>query len=124
LPGRSHALVDGDVATLEEITSDDCTHVDTGGGIRDNGPAGLSMGGGLAQAGKSMKLVYYAMGKTDFLYASAAPTLAMLEKCGVKPVYRESGDGHTWINWSPSDIRKLAENKGSDPLAKRIGRQV
>jgi hypothetical protein len=32
--------VDGDVATLDEITSDDYTHVDTGGGIRDNGPAG------------------------------------------------------------------------------------
>jgi enterochelin esterase-like enzyme len=53
----------------------------------------------LAQSGKSMKLVYYAMGKTDFLYASAAPTRSMMEKYGIKPVYNESDGGHTWINW-------------------------
>lgn len=32
---RSRALVDGDVTTLDEITADDYTHVETGGGIRD-----------------------------------------------------------------------------------------
>lgn len=53
----------------------------------------------LTQAGKSMRLVYYAMGKTDFLYASAAPTRAMMEKYGMKPVYNESEGGHVWINW-------------------------
>ncbi len=53
----------------------------------------------LTQAGKSMKLVYYAMGKTDFLYASAAPTRSMLEKYGMRPVYNESEGGHVWINW-------------------------
>ena len=46
-----------------------------------------------------MKLVYYAVGREDFLYASVAPTRAMLERHGIKPVYNESGGGHTWINW-------------------------
>jgi hypothetical protein len=32
---RSRALVESDAATLDEITSDDYTHVETGGGVRD-----------------------------------------------------------------------------------------
>lgn len=32
---RSRALVEGDAATLDEITAEDYTHVETGGGIRD-----------------------------------------------------------------------------------------
>ncbi|WP_156169887.1 alpha/beta hydrolase [Aurantiacibacter luteus] len=43
--------------------------------------------------------VYYAMGTDDFLYASAAPTLAMLAEAGVATHYNESDGGHTWINW-------------------------
>jgi enterochelin esterase family protein len=53
----------------------------------------------LKEAAKRMKLVYYAMGKTDFLYASVAPTRALLDKYGVKVVYHESEGGHEWINW-------------------------
>ncbi len=53
----------------------------------------------LDKAAKSMKLVYYAMGKTDFLYASVAPTRALLDKHGIRHVYNESDGGHTWINW-------------------------
>jgi enterochelin esterase family protein len=53
----------------------------------------------LDKAAKSMKLVYYAMGKTDFLYRSVAPTRAVLDKHGIKHVYNESEGGHTWINW-------------------------
>jgi enterochelin esterase-like enzyme len=53
----------------------------------------------LDRAAKSMKLVYYAMGKTDFLYASVAPTRAMLDRHGIRHVYNESEGGHTWINW-------------------------
>ena len=49
-------------------------------------------------AGK-FKLVDYAMGKTDFLYSSVAPTRAMLDKHGIKHVYNESDGGHTWVNW-------------------------
>lgn len=43
--------------------------------------------------------VYYAMGTEDFLYATAAPTLAMLDRQGIAVHYNESGGGHTWINW-------------------------
>lgn len=32
---RTKALLDGDAATLNEITADDYTHVETGGGTRD-----------------------------------------------------------------------------------------
>jgi enterochelin esterase-like enzyme len=53
----------------------------------------------LAQSGKSMKLVYYAIGNKDFLYASVAPTRAIMDKYGIKYVYHESDGGHTWINW-------------------------
>jgi len=52
----------------------------------------------LARAAKQMKLVYYAIGKEDFLYASVAPTRAMLDRAGIRHVY-ETGGGHTWINW-------------------------
>jgi len=53
----------------------------------------------LKQSAKELKLVYYAMGKDDFLYGTVAPTRAMLDKYGIKHVYNESGGGHTWINW-------------------------
>jgi enterochelin esterase family protein len=53
----------------------------------------------LARAAKEMKLVYYAVGKDDFLYRSIAPTRAMLAKYGIKDVYNESGGGHEWRNW-------------------------
>ena len=57
-----------------------------------NGPA-------LQRAAKKMKLVYYAMGKTDFLYSSAAPTRAVFDKYGIKYVYNETDGGHWWQNW-------------------------
>ena len=44
-------------------------------------------------------LVYYAMGKDDFLYGTVAPTRAMLDKYGIAHVYNETAGGHTWINW-------------------------
>jgi enterochelin esterase family protein len=56
-------------------------------------------GAALDKAGKSMKLVYYAMGKADFLYASVAPTRGLFEKHGIQHTYNESEGGHTWINW-------------------------
>jgi enterochelin esterase family protein len=55
--------------------------------------------GALTRGGKSFKLVYYAVGKDDFLYKSVAPTRAILDKYGVKHVYNESPGGHTWTNW-------------------------
>jgi len=53
----------------------------------------------LKQAAKQMKLVYYAMGREDFLYATVAPTRRMLDQYGIRHVYHESGGGHTWMNW-------------------------
>lgn len=53
----------------------------------------------LKKAAEKLDLVYYAMGKDDFLYATVAPTRAMLDKYGIEHVYNESGGGHTWINW-------------------------
>ncbi len=46
-----------------------------------------------------MKLVYYAMGKADFLYGSVAPTRGLFDKHGIRHIYNESEGGHTWINW-------------------------
>lgn len=56
-------------------------------------------GAALERASKSMKLVYYAVGKADFLYPAIAPTRALFAKHGIKDVYNESEGGHTWINW-------------------------
>jgi enterochelin esterase family protein len=53
----------------------------------------------LKRDASEMKLVYYAMGKDDFLYGTVAPTRGILDKYGIKHVYNESGGGHTWINW-------------------------
>ena len=58
--------------------------------------AALRRGAAGAQA---FKLVYYAMGKDDFLYRTVAPTRALLDKYGVRHVYSETGGGHTWTNW-------------------------
>ena len=53
----------------------------------------------LKRAAQDLDLVYYAMGKDDFLYGTVAPTRAMFAKYGIEDVYNESGGGHTWINW-------------------------
>jgi len=74
---------------------------------------GLGMGGNMDQVtqyetandaalkrdAKDMKLVYYAIGKDDFLYSAVAPTRGIFDKYGIAHVYNESGGGHTWINW-------------------------
>ena len=53
----------------------------------------------LKRGAKEFKLVYYAIGKDDFLYRSVAPTKGVLDRAGIKYVYNESGGGHTWVNW-------------------------
>lgn len=53
----------------------------------------------LARSAKELKLVYYAIGRDDFLHATVAPTRAMLDRQGIRHVFNESGGGHTWINW-------------------------
>ncbi|HEY6816714.1 MAG TPA: alpha/beta hydrolase-fold protein [Croceibacterium sp.] len=53
----------------------------------------------LKKAAQDLDLVYYAMGKDDFLYGTVAATRAMFARYGIHEVYNESGGGHTWINW-------------------------
>lgn len=53
----------------------------------------------LKRGAKAFELVYYAIGKDDFLYATAAPTRGVFDKYHIKYVYHESNGGHTWINW-------------------------
>ncbi|HYD25335.1 MAG TPA: alpha/beta hydrolase-fold protein [Croceibacterium sp.] len=53
----------------------------------------------LREAARDLDLVYYAMGKDDFLYGTVAPTRAMLDKYDIAHVYNETAGGHTWINW-------------------------
>lgn len=55
--------------------------------------------GALAQSARQMQLVYYAMGKEDFLYGSVEPTRAMLDRQKIGHQYVETDGGHTWINW-------------------------
>jgi enterochelin esterase family protein len=53
----------------------------------------------LKRDAKDLKLLYYAIGKDDFLYGTVAPTRGIFDKYGIKHVYNESEGGHTWINW-------------------------
>jgi enterochelin esterase-like enzyme len=53
----------------------------------------------LKRGSTQFKLVYYAMGKTDCLYNTVAPTRSSLNKYGIAHVYNESEGGHTWVNW-------------------------
>jgi enterochelin esterase family protein len=53
----------------------------------------------LRRGAKEFRLVYYAIGKDDFLYSRVAPTRAMLDRYGIRHTYHESDGGHTWINW-------------------------
>lgn len=56
-------------------------------------------GAQLARTAKDDKLVYYAIGKDDFLYRTVAPTRGMMDKAGIRYVYNETAGGHTWDNW-------------------------
>jgi enterochelin esterase family protein len=53
----------------------------------------------LKRDAKDLKLLYYAIGKADFLYGVSKPTRDMFDKYGIRYVYNESEGGHTWINW-------------------------
>ncbi|MEO8562692.1 MAG: alpha/beta hydrolase-fold protein [bacterium] len=53
----------------------------------------------LDRGAREFKLVYYAIGKDDFLYRTVAPTRAVLDQHKIRYVYHESAGGHTWTNW-------------------------
>jgi len=48
---------------------------------------------------KAGGLVFYAVGKEDFVIQMAPPFRQILSDYGIKYTYVESGGGHTWINW-------------------------
>jgi enterochelin esterase family protein len=48
---------------------------------------------------KGLKLLWFATGKEDFLLGATKATIEMLKKHGFSPVYKETGGGHTWLNW-------------------------
>jgi enterochelin esterase-like enzyme len=48
---------------------------------------------------KDLKLIWFATGAEDFLLNTTKASVEMLKKHGFSPVYKETGGGHTWINW-------------------------
>ena len=48
---------------------------------------------------KGLKLFWFATGSDDFIMDSTQETMALLKKHGYELVYKETGGGHTWINW-------------------------
>ncbi len=48
---------------------------------------------------KGLKLLWFATGSEDFLMNTTKATIEMFKKHGFSPVFKESGGGHTWINW-------------------------
>ena len=48
---------------------------------------------------KGLKLVWFGIGKDDFLLKTAVGTVDMLKKHGFDVVYKETAGGHTWLNW-------------------------
>ncbi|AXB79394.1 alpha/beta hydrolase-fold protein [Novosphingobium sp. P6W] len=53
----------------------------------------------LRRSAQELKLLYFAMGREDFLYATVAPTRGLFDRYHIAHVYKESGGGHEWLNW-------------------------
>jgi enterochelin esterase family protein len=52
-----------------------------------------------AAAAKDVKVLWFATGKDDFVLNSTKGTIELLKKLELKPEYKETAGGHTWINW-------------------------
>ena len=48
---------------------------------------------------KGLKLLWFSTGTDDFLVQVTRSTVNLFKEYGYAPVYKESGGGHTWINW-------------------------
>ncbi len=48
---------------------------------------------------KGLKLVWFGCGKEDFLLPTSRATVDLLKKHHFDVVSRETGGGHTWMNW-------------------------
>jgi len=85
-------------------------------GVYSSGIFGITGGPGGAPAGpsweeqhkevldnadlkKTIKLLWFATGKDDFLVGTSRATVEMLKKHEFEPVYKESDGAHTWLNW-------------------------
>ncbi len=53
----------------------------------------------LKASAKALKLVYFGMGKADFMRPTMPHTRAMFDKYGIRYIYNESEGGHVWANW-------------------------
>ena len=51
------------------------------------------------EAQDGLKILWFATGKDDFLLNRTKSTLELLKKMELKPEYKETDGGHTWINW-------------------------
>ena len=51
------------------------------------------------EARDGLKVLWFATGKEDFLLDRTKETVALLKKFGHEPEFKETGGGHTWINW-------------------------
>lgn len=54
---------------------------------------------GLKQRAASGGLVFYAYGRSDFIYGMAAPTRQLLDELGIHHTWHETEGGHSWDNW-------------------------
>jgi enterochelin esterase family protein len=48
---------------------------------------------------KGLKVLWFGTGKDDFLLDTTKSTVDLFKKHGFAPVFKESGGGHTWMNW-------------------------
>jgi len=48
---------------------------------------------------KGLRVFWFATGKDDFLLNTTTATVDLFKKHGFSPVFKESGGGHTWLNW-------------------------
>ena len=52
-----------------------------------------------AKLKEGLKLVWFAIGKEDFLLKTSQATVEMLKRHGFQVVSKETEGGHTWLNW-------------------------
>ncbi len=53
----------------------------------------------LKHSARDLKLVYFAMGRDDFMRPTVSHTRAMFDRYGIRHIYNESAGGHVWPNW-------------------------
>jgi enterochelin esterase family protein len=54
---------------------------------------------GDAAAREGLRLVWFAIGKEDFLLETSRATVAVLRQHGFEVAYQETDGGHAWANW-------------------------